>query len=144
MPCTLEILIILQLFSSCARLPWFYSSLLSKNLLQSLPLFKLGTLSSLCSCGLVAKSGLTLLWSHGLEPARLLCPWDFPGKNTGMGCHFLLQRIFPTQDQIYVSWIGRWIFYHCCQESPVLRDQRTKFVSIICKVEVNKAWSGKP
>ena len=30
-------------------------------------------------------------------PARLLCPWDSPGKNTGVGCHFLLQRIFPTQ-----------------------------------------------
>ena len=27
----------------------------------------------------------------------LLCPWDFPGKNTGVGCHFLLQGIFPTQ-----------------------------------------------
>ena len=27
----------------------------------------------------------------------LLCPWDFPGKGTGVGCHFLLQRIFPTQ-----------------------------------------------
>ena len=25
------------------------------------------------------------------------CPWDFPGKNTGVGCHFLLQEIFPTQ-----------------------------------------------
>jgi len=33
----------------------------------------------------------------GLYPASLLCPWDFPGKNTGMGCHFLLQGIFPTQ-----------------------------------------------
>ena len=28
---------------------------------------------------------------------RLLCPWDFPGKNTGEGCHSLLQGIFPTQ-----------------------------------------------
>ena len=37
------------------------------------------------------------LWPHGLQPVRLLCPWDFPGKNTGMGCHFLLQGIFPTQ-----------------------------------------------
>ena len=27
---------------------------------------------------------------------RLLCPWDFPGENTGVGCHFLLQRLFPT------------------------------------------------
>ena len=26
----------------------------------------------------------------------LLCPWNFPGKNTGVGCHFLLQGIFPT------------------------------------------------
>ena len=37
------------------------------------------------------------LQPYGLEPAWLLCPWDFPGKNTGVGCHFLLQGIFPTQ-----------------------------------------------
>ena len=29
--------------------------------------------------------------------SRLLCPWDFPGQNTGVGCYFLLQGIFPTQ-----------------------------------------------
>ena len=34
---------------------------------------------------------------HGLGPARLFCSWNFPGKNTGVGCHVLLQRIFPTQ-----------------------------------------------
>ena len=28
---------------------------------------------------------------HGLQPPRLLCPWDFPGKSTGVGCHCLLQ-----------------------------------------------------
>ena len=28
---------------------------------------------------------------------KLLCPWDFPGKSTGVYCHFLLQGIFPTQ-----------------------------------------------
>ena len=33
----------------------------------------------------------------GLQPAKLLCPWDSPGKNTGVGCHVLLQGIFPTQ-----------------------------------------------
>ena len=26
------------------------------------------------------------LWPHGLQPARLLCPWDFPSKNTGVSC----------------------------------------------------------
>ena len=33
---------------------------------------------------------------HGLEPTRLLCPWDFPGKNTAVGRSYLLQGIFPT------------------------------------------------
>ena len=37
------------------------------------------------------------LQPHGLYPARLFCPWDSPGKNTGVGCHALLQGIFPTQ-----------------------------------------------
>ena len=31
------------------------------------------------------------LQPHGLQPTRLLRPWDFPGKSTGVGCHFLLQ-----------------------------------------------------
>ena len=34
---------------------------------------------------------------HGLQPTRPLCPWDSPGKNTGVGCQALLQGIFPTQ-----------------------------------------------
>ena len=37
------------------------------------------------------------LWLYGLKPARLLCPWNFPGKNTGVGCRALLQEIFQTQ-----------------------------------------------
>ena len=32
-----------------------------------------------------------------LALTRLFCPWDFPGNSTGVDCHFLLQRIFPTQ-----------------------------------------------
>ena len=31
------------------------------------------------------------------NPGRLLCPWDFSGKDTGVGCHFLLQGTFLTQ-----------------------------------------------
>ena len=34
---------------------------------------------------------------HRLYPARLLCPWDSPGKNTGVSCHFLFQGIFLIQ-----------------------------------------------
>ena len=34
------------------------------------------------------------LFAASMEPARLHCPWGFPGKNTGAGCHFLLQGLF--------------------------------------------------
>ena len=37
------------------------------------------------------------LRSHGLQPTRLFCPWNSPGKNTGMGCHAFHQGIFLTQ-----------------------------------------------
>ena len=37
------------------------------------------------------------LCSHGPQPARFLCPWSFPGKNTRVGCHFIFQGIFPNQ-----------------------------------------------
>ena len=33
-------------------------------------------------------------WPHGLQPTRLLCPWDFPGKSTGVGYHCLLHFFF--------------------------------------------------
>ena len=45
------------------------------------------------SCSVVSDS----LRLHGLQPTRLFCPQNSPGKNTGMGCHALLQRFFPTQ-----------------------------------------------
>ena len=44
----------------------------------------------------VTQSCMTLQ-PRGLWPTRLLQLWDSPGKNTGVGCHFLLQEIFPTQ-----------------------------------------------
>ena len=37
------------------------------------------------------------LQPHGRKPSRLLCPWNFPGNNTGASCHFLLQGVFLTQ-----------------------------------------------
>ena len=48
----------------------------------------------------------------GLQPARLLCPWDSPGKSTGVGCHALLQGIFPSQGLnrwlLCLLWLLRW------------------------------------
>ena len=48
-------------------------------------------------CCLVTKLCPTLLQPHGLSPARL-CPWDFSGKNTGVGYHFLLHLIGKDPD----------------------------------------------
>ena len=46
------------------------------------------------------------LWPHGLQPARLLCPWNSPGKNTGVGSLSLLQGIFLTLEL-------NWDLPHC-------------------------------
>ena len=55
-------------------------------------------------CCLVTKSCPTLLQPHGLQPARLLHPWDFPDKNTGVGCHFLLQCMkVKSEDEVTQS-----------------------------------------
>ena len=49
----------------------------------------------LLRCAVLVKSDS--LRANGLQPTRFLCPWNFPGNNTGVGCHFLLQGIFPIQ-----------------------------------------------
>ena len=54
-------------------------------------------LTARCACMLSCSVVSDSLQPHGLYPARLLCPWDFLGKNTGMDCHFLPQRILLTQ-----------------------------------------------
>ena len=49
------------------------------------------------SCSVVSDSSR----SHGLLSTRLLCPWDFPGKSSGMGCHCLLQMRWQVQENIW-------------------------------------------
>ena len=51
---------------------------------------------------------------YGQQPTGLLCPQDSPGKNPGVGCHALLQGIFPTQgSNLSPLWLlhCRWILY---------------------------------
>ena len=55
---------------------------------------------------------------HGLQPTRLLHSWDFPDESTGVGCRFLLQRIFQTQG----SSLG---LLHCRQTLYRLIHQRS-------------------
>ena len=60
---------------------------------------------------LVASVVSDSLQPHGLQPTRLLSPWNSPGKNTGVGCHVLLQGNFPTQ------WLNTYLLHllHCRQ-----------------------------
>ena len=56
------------------------------------------------------------LQPHGLQPTKLLYPWDFPGKNTEVGCRFLLQVIFPAHgSNLCLLCLRYWqgILYPC-------------------------------
>ena len=69
---------------------------------------KLNNALQACS---VASGMSNSLWPPGLWPTRLLCPWDSPGKNTGVGCHALLQGIFSAQGANLHVLHCRWILY---------------------------------
>ena len=58
------------------------------------------------------------------QPSRLLCSWDSPGKNTGVGCHFLLQGMFATQGSNLGLPHCRQFLYHLnhqgsCRYHPI-------------------------
>ena len=66
------------------------------------------------------------LQPQGLWPARLLCLWDFPGKNTGVGSHSLLQGIFLTQElNPDLLHCGKILNHLSHQESPVYIQEDT-------------------
>ena len=69
------------------------------------------------------------LQSPELQPARLLCPWAFPGKNTGVGCHFILQGIFPTQAL-------NPLLLHWQEDSLPLHHLRSPVLGYLCR----KTW----
>ena len=61
---------------------------------------------------LVAQSCPTLR-PHGLQPTRLLCLWDFPGKDTGVGCHFLLQEQITWVQILVLHFLVVWLWMSC-------------------------------
>ena len=66
--------------------------------------------------------------SSRLQPIRLFCPWDFPGKNTGVGFHFLLQGISPTQR----SNLHFLCLLHCQVDSLSLSHLRSHIYLCVC------------
>ena len=73
--------------------------------------------------------------SNSLQPARLLCPWDSPGKNTEVGCHALLQGIFPSQ-----GWnLG---LPHCRQMLYCLNHQGSPWEVVKCTLLISTVQNG--
>ena len=62
------------------------------------------------------------VWPHGLQPTRLLFPWDFPGKSTGVGCHCILweSAILECKYQcsLYLSLAANLIFKNFANMAP--------------------------
>ena len=60
---------------------------------------------------------------HGWRNLVGYCPWDDPHKNTGMGCHFLLQEIFPTQGLNLGLPHCRQMLYHLSHKMGLVLDK---------------------
>ena len=103
----------------------------------------------------MSDSFLTPWWWTEWSSSKLLCPWDFLGKNSGMSCHFLLQGIFPPQGLNLLSQadsfplnqpIGKpiqWILCskHCLE--LVLSVQAACFLSFLYLCYIPPTKSGK-
>ena len=74
------------------------------------------------------------------EPSRLLSPWDSPGKHTRVGCHALLQRIFPTQRSNPGLPHCRQILYQLSYQGSPSKARQYQIGSWLC--EAQKSWPG--
>ena len=82
----------------------------------------------MCACSVVSDS----LRSLGLQLARLHCPWNSPGKNTGVVNYSLLQEIFPTKGSNLGFLHCRQILHHLShQGSPIMYMCVYKYVCIV-------------
>ena len=81
---------------------------------------------------LVAKSCPTLLLPHESQPTRFLCLWDFPGKYTGMGCHFLLHGS---------SWLRDWTGGSSLAGGVFTTESRGKPRSMVSEYKRGGLWA---
>ena len=88
--------------------PWFCSQD-AGSLFINIQTVCNGWCAMLFSCPVVSASFCNPM---DCRPARLLCLWDFLGKSTGVGSHFLLQGIFLTQGSNQHLLHYKWILYH--------------------------------
>ena len=77
----------------------------------------------------VSKSCLTLQ-PHGLWSSRFHCPCYFPGKNTGVGCYFLLQGVFPIQGLNPHLHLLHWQADYCTTWEALIQTILSSKISI--------------
>ena len=69
------------------------------------------------------------LWSHGLWPTRILCPWNSPGKNTGAGCHIVSNITFPFCINLIFSGCRILITHYWIQFLSLFRIYTAIFIN---------------
>ena len=87
---------------------------------------------------------------HGLQPTRLLCPWDSPGKNSGVGSQSLLQGTFSTQGSNPSLLHCRPILHHLSHQGSPANDRfyakgfshdlYGQEVYLVCNDRTQKEW----
>ena len=82
----------------------------------------------------VTQSYLTLC--HPVDCSLLLRPWDFPGKRTGVGCHFLLQGIFPTRGSNLGLLHCRQMLYHLSHQGSRKKRKGWVYACLLEKYNV--------
>ena len=124
---------IVLLFSSWGQALHEVQFIIKQRSLQSSPK-KPVMKAVVTSCESVSHSVVShSLQTYGLWLTRLLCPWNSPGKNTGVDSHSLLHRIFQTQRE-------NSCFLHCRQTFYCLSHQRSHFQPLcVLKSEENLA-----
>ena len=93
-----------------------------------------------CAHSVVADS----LQPHGLQSTRLLSPWDFSGKNTGVGCHSLLQGLFPIQRSNPLLLHCRRILYRQALEKPRQRETALPQYGSCAALQFSKSTTPTP
>ena len=96
---------------------------------------------------------------HGLQPTRLLCPWDFPGKSIGVGCHCLLQGkqnvvTEPDGRTILENFLEMQIMGPSLDTRPHASPRRMKpsrwsqftfqFTNYLCNIFAGSQWLSCP
>ena len=90
------------------------------------------------SCAPSSSVTSDMLQPFGLSPAGLLCPWDFSGKNTGMGCYFLLQGIFQTWIEPRSPCLlhsGSFFTHWVISEAPLCAKVPTEWVKLAAQIK---------